>query len=187
MKSIVVISALITKYLNHFYKIYKKKLKNTENVTNTLWSLKLTFFVFKPIVHKDDNYFRKQTQKPNLKGQCQTWNPVNKRKKSMMQTNSFYLISNGVSLSVISDVLVFSDAVVSAGGLFLDDDAILLGSGMTETAVAHVEPLLLQNLGKARVPIELGGTHGHWGKEQNLKKDKLTSWLSWQVLAITSP
>ncbi len=82
------------------------------------------------------------------------------------------LVLDRVQLAVVAHVLVLSDAVVAGGGLLLDDDAVLLLRGVSELVVAHVEPLLLDDLGQAGVAVVPGGGElrrgqAHAGQEQD--------------------
>ena len=63
------------------------------------------------------------------------------------------LVLDGVQLSVIAHVLILSNPVVVPLALLPDDDAILLLRGVTELVVPDVEPLLLNDLGEARIAV----------------------------------
>ena len=83
-----------------------------------------------------------------------------------------YLVFDGVGFAIIADVLVLSDPVVSSGRFLLDENSVFLGGGVAEAAVAHVEALLLDDLGQAGVSVELGSRQDHAGQrsqEEGLK------------------
>ena len=56
-------------------------------------------------------------------------------------------VLHGVGLAVVADVAVLADTLALGAGLLSKDDAVLLGVGRPETAVAGVETLLLEDLG----------------------------------------
>ena len=65
-------------------------------------------------------------------------------------------VLDSVRLAVVPNVRVLSDPLVVATALLPEDYSVLLGEGSSELAVPNIEALLLQNLGQARVPLELG-------------------------------
>ena len=72
-------------------------------------------------------------------------------------------------LASVVDVAVLADPLVVAGGLLLGDGAVLLGEGGPKLAIAHVEPLLLQDSGERGVALELGGGKGRGSQQGDLE------------------
>ena len=96
-------------------------------------------------------------------------------KKSSKTTAATHLVFDGVDLAVVTNVLVLSDPVVAAGRFLLNENSVFLGSGVAEAAVAHVEALLLDDLGQAGVAVELGSGQDHAGQrsqEEGLEQKK---------------
>lgn len=65
-------------------------------------------------------------------------------------------VLHGVGLAVVPDVAVLPDALALRSGLLSKDNAVLLGVGGAETAIAGVEALLLEDfgvLGFSSIPV----------------------------------
>ena len=69
-------------------------------------------------------------------------------------------VLDGDRLAGVVDVAVLADPLIVASGLLLRDGSVLLSEGRSELAVAHVEPLLLQDSGEGGIAIELGRGEG---------------------------
>ena len=79
-------------------------------------------------------------------------------------------VLDSVGLAVFADVRVLADPVAVDVGLLPEDVAVLGGEGSSGSAVAGVEPLLLQDLGIAGID-KLGAAGSDGDSQDNLKKN----------------
>ena len=73
----------------------------------------------------------------------------------------------------VVDVAVLADPLVVASGLLLRDGSVFLSKGGSELAIAHVEPLLLQDPGEGGVALELGRGKGGGRQQGNLQRGQV--------------
>jgi len=78
-------------------------------------------------------------------------------------------VSNSDGLAVVVNVAVLAQPLPAGAGLLSEDNAVLLGVGRTESAVAGVESLLLQDLGILGVDVLAGGRGNETGGNDKLK------------------
>jgi len=78
-------------------------------------------------------------------------------------------VSDSNGLAVVVNVAVLAQPLPAGAGLLSEDNAVLLGVGGTESAVAGVESLLLQDLGILGVDVLAGGRGNETGGNDKLK------------------
>jgi len=78
-------------------------------------------------------------------------------------------VSDSNGLAVVVNVAVLAQPLPAGPGLLSEDNAVLLGVGGTESAVAGVESLLLQDLGILGVDVLAGGRGNETGGNDKLK------------------
>merc|ERR1712180_57436 len=78
-------------------------------------------------------------------------------------------VFHGDLSAIVSDVAVLADPLSLGPGLLPEDDAVLLGVGRAEPAIAGVESLLFQDLGTRGVDKSTGRCGNETGSNNKLK------------------